>query len=240
MGLLDFLKPNRRQVETTRTALDEARDPSPDNAGAIAGLVQNLLDLGIDGRGPAKSAQQVAEAALRSTGGDVEAAIAKVVRPHLSGAAAGGFLTSLGGFVTMPVAIPVNVLEFYLQATRMVAAVAHLRGYDLSDPEIRSAVLLTLAGQNADDILAKIGVSTVAGGTVTTLLRSRLPKSALMMLNKAIGFRLLKSVGEKTLAKLGRAIPVAGGVIGAGLDLYLMKRIAQAARREFAPTNPTL
>jgi hypothetical protein len=30
----------------------------------------------------------------------------------------------VGGFITLPVALPVNVLEFYVQATRMVGAIA--------------------------------------------------------------------------------------------------------------------
>ena len=35
--------------------------------------------------------------------------------------AASGFVTSLGGFITVPVALPLNVLGFYLIATRMTA-----------------------------------------------------------------------------------------------------------------------
>ena len=37
----------------------------------------------------------------------------------------------------MPVAVPVNVAEFYVQATRMVGGIATLRGYDLAEPEVR-------------------------------------------------------------------------------------------------------
>jgi hypothetical protein len=40
----------------------------------------------------------------------------------------------------MPVALPANVAEFYLIATRMVAAIADVRGYDVTDPQIRTAV----------------------------------------------------------------------------------------------------
>lgn len=68
---------------------------------------------------------------------------------------ANGFVTSLGGFITMPVALPANVTGFYLLATRMVAAVAKARGYDLTQPHIRSAVLLSLVGADADDLLSQ-------------------------------------------------------------------------------------
>src|SRR5262245_14038772 len=104
-----------------------------------------MLDVGIDGRGPFHSAQAVADH-QRAQSPDAESAVDAVVHSHLRLGAAGGFATGVGGFVTLPVALPANVVEFYLVATRMVAATASLRGYDLSRPEIRSAVLLTLVG----------------------------------------------------------------------------------------------
>ena len=68
----------------------------------------------------------------------------------------------------MPIALPANVLEFYVQATRMVGAIATLRGYDVQDPRIRTAVLLTLVGSKSDDVLKKAGMAT-GGGRVTSL-----------------------------------------------------------------------
>ena len=159
-----------------------------------------------------------------------------MARSHVITGGIGGFVTGLGGFVTMPIALPVNVFEFYVQATRMVGAIAHLRGYDVNQPRIRTAVLLTLIGSSADDVLAKAGLST-GGGRLTSLALKRLPPAALLVINKGVGFRLLRGVGEKVLAKLGRGIPLAGGVVGAGLDGYLMKKIADQASHEFPPVD---
>ncbi len=230
MGIFDLLTGNKSEYYVTRSALDEAQDGDAER-GAVYKLVQNILDHGLDGKGPVKSAVEVAEDARDSTE-SVEDAIEKVVRSGYIGGAAGGFVTSLGGFVTMPVALPVNVLEFYLQATRMVGAIAHLRGYDTEDPHIRTAILLALVGSDADAILSKAGVA-VGTGAVSNLAMGQLPKPALMLVNKAVGFQLLKSVGEKGLSKLGRGIPLAGGLVGAGVDAYMMKQIADTARKEF-------
>ena len=54
-----------------------------------------------------------------------------------------------------------------------------------------------------------------------------------MIVNKAIGFRLLRSVGERTLSRFGRLVPVLGGLVGGALDWQMMRTIADAARREF-------
>lgn len=239
MGLLQWLNPNRRQtakdVSVTRTALQEANAPNAESRGAVTRLIGGLLGVGIDGKGPFASAAKVAGKALRNNRNHSEKAIDDVVSKHVRGGAAGGFVTSVGGFITMPVAIPANVFEFYVQATRMVAGVALLRGYDIKKDEIRTAVLLTLIGNDAKDALRDSGlpVGALGGGMFTSLLTGRLPKSALMVVNKAVGFRVLRSAGQSSLARLGRLVPVAGGVLGGALDGWLMKRIGKSAKREF-------
>jgi hypothetical protein len=204
--------------------------------GIVGRLVQVLLDAGIDGLGPLKSARELADIARRETR-TPEGAEKKIVRSHVVKGGVGGFVTSVGGFVTMPLALPANVVEFYVGATRMVAAIATLRGYDVNDPRVRTAVLLTLIGSDADEVLAKAGL-TGGTGKMVGLVGQQLPPAALLILNKAIGFRLLRGFGEKAFARLGRGIPLAGGVVGGGIDVWMMKRIADHALEEFPPVAP--
>lgn len=203
------------------------------NAGAATRMVERLLDVGIDGKGPFDSAQKVADVAIAEHP-EAERAIDAMVRSHLKLAAAGGFVTSLGGFVTLPIALPANVLGFYLIATRLVAGIATTRGYDIRRAEVRSAVLLALVGADSDDLLKKLpplpGVST---GRLANLAAQRLPGPALMAVNKGVGFRLISQVGKKSLARFGKAVPLVGGVVGAGVDSFLLKRLADHARQEF-------
>ena len=208
----------------------------PNQLEAVAtSLVSKLVDFGIDGLGPLSAASEVADKALRDAGGDVEEAVDDIVRSHGRVAAIGGFATGVAGFTTMLVSVPANLVEFYVVATRMTAAIAHLRGYDVSDDRIRTAVLLSLVGSNSADILAKAGVSVGTGAALNVAGRS-LPKSALMVIQKAVGFRILRSVGERVFARVGKLVPVVGGLFGAGVDLAMMKRIADQARAEFPRT----
>jgi hypothetical protein len=230
MGLFGSRAPQHK--DAPRPALEAASDGSVDD-GVVTRTIQQVLDLGLDGVGPYDSAAEVAERARAATP-SADAAIKKVMRRHVAGGSVGGFATGVGGFVTMPVALPANVVEFYVQATRMVGAIATLRGYDVRDPRIRSAILLTLIGSHADDVLAKAGLTT-GGGRMAALASRQLPPSTLFILNKAVGFRLLRGLGEKALPRLGKGVPLLGGVVGAGLDGYLMKKIAEHAQVEFPP-----
>jgi hypothetical protein len=230
MGLFDLLRPGRDESERTASALEAARVNAPDDS-AIGRLVQVFMDAGLDGRGPLRSATSIAEAARRRTS-DPEEGVDRVVRLHVVGGAIGGFVTGLGGFVTMPVALPVNIAEFYIQATRMVGGIATLRGYDLADPQVRTAVMLTLVGARADEVLAKAGLST-GSGSMTRLALGRLPPAALMVVNKAVAFRLMRGVFERFFSRLGRGVPFVGGIIGAVIDTWMMRQIAAQALAEF-------
>jgi len=223
----------RVRVAKGAGALERAALPAEGGlSGAATKLVERLLDVGIDGKGPFDSAHDVAADALRHAQGDRDQALRVILRDHRQLGAAGGFVTGLGGFFTMPISLPANVLEFYLLATRMTAATAKVRGYDIDQPEIRSAVLLTLAGADSDDVLKKAGLHA-AGGSLSSLAFDRLPAPALMVLNKAVAFRLLGRIGQGTFAKLGRAVPLVGGLIGAAVDVYMLGRIGQQAAKEF-------
>ncbi len=193
-------------------------------------VVRRVVDSGIDGIGPLDSAQDIVEQALRKNP-DPKQALDAIVRSHLKLAASGGFVTGVGGLITMPVALPGNVVGFYLLAARMAGATAHLRGYDIDAPATRTALMLTLLGADADDVLRKVGI--VGGGTMSNVALSRVPQAAAMVLNKGIGFRVATRLGTRVVGRLGRAVPLAGGVIGAGLDTYLMRRLAAQVKEEF-------
>lgn len=202
-------------------------------AGSATKMIERLMDAGIDGRGRFDSARKVADDAIAEHP-ETERAIDAIVRSHLLRAAAVGFVTSLGGFLTLPIALSANVLGFYLVATRMVAGIATTHGHDIRQPEVRSAILLALVGADSDDLLKKAGLGGT--GPLANLAAQRLPGPALMALNKGVGFRLLNGVGRRSLTRFGKVVPLAGGVVGAGLDAFLLKRIADYARGEFPPT----
>lgn len=199
-------------------------------------IARQLINVGIDGIATFDSAQKVAEAALKAEKTKVEA-IDRVINSHVRLAGMNGFLTNLGGFVTVPVALPANVVGFYTLATRMVAAIAHINGHSVASEQVRSAVLLHLIGQDATKVLRGVG------GTATVPVRvatAGLPPAALAVVNKAVAFRIAAKTGTRFLTKLPRMIPVAGGVIGAIVDVALIKKIAKDASQGFAPSESTV
>jgi hypothetical protein len=209
---------------------DVSKDPGHGHRAADA-IVTTLLRAGIDGGGKLASADRAAERALRARAED---AIDQVVATHTRLAAVGGFATGIGGFVTLPVALPANVLGFYLIATRMVAAIAAVRGHDVKDDAVRTSVLLALTGSDASKVVKHAGIGV--NGVAAYALRNVSP-AALMVVNKGVAFRLFVQLGRHGLSRFGRAIPLLGGLVGAVFDALLIRRIAHHAREHFPPSD---
>src|SRR3954453_7768382 len=94
------------QLRTAKDAgaLERAALPAEGGlSGAATRLVERLLGVGIDGKGPFASANKVAAAALANARGNRDLALRTIARDHRRLGALGGFATGLGGFFTMPI-----------------------------------------------------------------------------------------------------------------------------------------
>lgn len=198
---------------------------------ALARPVQLLLAVGIDGQGPLASAIELAERARASSRNDEEA-VDHLVRSSVIFGSAGGFVTGVGGFSSAPLAISANVVEFYVQAARMVGAIAILRGHDIGQTPVRQAVLHTLVATQTDSVLTR-AVSASRGGAVPRKLLGFLPSGALLVANKAIGFRVLRLMIQTLFGYLGRGVPLVGGLAIGFTDGWMMGRIAEQAKVDF-------
>jgi uncharacterized protein (DUF697 family) len=142
-----------------------------------------------------------------------------------------GFVTGLGGFMTLPVAIPANLASVLFIQIRMILAIAHMGGHDLRDDRVKSLVYACLAGNVAKDILQEAGISL--GTKLTANLICRISEQTLLSINKKVGVQLLAKTGGQGVVNLGKAVPLMGGVIGGTFDVAMTNIIGNVARDVF-------
>lgn len=220
-------------AEENRARLKEIQQSLSDGdiEAASAATINLILDAGVNGFGPVKSAKTVAEEALKHAGNDRDKAVKKVIATHTRVVGASGFVSGLGGLATMVVAIPADVTVLYTRATRMIAAIAHIQGYDVDSEEVRSVIAVSLIGSAGVEAMSKAGVEI---GTKTALSAlKKVPGSALTKLNKAVGFRLVTKFGTKGTINLVKVVPVAGGAVGGTINVAAIRSIAGYAKRNF-------
>lgn len=194
-------------------------------------LIDAILHVGINGAGQFKGAVEVAHECRRHSQGDVEDAIRRTIRTHRRIVTTAGFAAGFGGLPVMAVSVPVDVTVLYVQATRMTASVAHLRGYDVNSEEVKSLIAVSLLGAAGTEVLAKAGVNI--GGKMSVAALRKLPAKVLTKINQAVGFRLLTKFGVKGAINLSKAVPVVSSGIGAGINAAGITTIATYAKRHF-------
>ena len=197
-------------------------------------FVREALSRAIRGVGPLPPAASAADKQLAEQKGDVDRGIHEVIENHVRYAGAQGFVTNVGGLMLAAVAIPTNVTGLALIQCRMVAGIAHLRGYDLDDPRVRNAILVCMLGED----------------TVSTLVkRKKLPAPPMALatapahdpdldrlISAEVASDLITKVAGKRLAiTVARRVPVVGGVVGAGADGIATWRVGRYADRELLP-----
>ncbi|WP_237258009.1 EcsC family protein [Turicibacter bilis] len=127
-----------------------------------------------------------------------------------------GFVTGLGGLLTLPIAIPANIASILLIQIRMIAAIAYMRGYNIKDDEVKTLVYISLTGQSAADLLKQIGINI--GSKMTNQLIKKVPFQVIKQINQRVGFRLITKSGQTGVINLTKWIPLVGGVIGGTVD----------------------
>lgn len=195
------------------------------------GMLRSIVDFAIYGNDQLPGAKAVAARTLQSRG-DREAAIDSLIGQHVSLAGAQGFLTSVGGWVTVPVGLPANIAGLAVLSVRMTASIAHLRGYDVEDPRVRSAITLTLLGE--DPVSKLVASGKIPASPLGVATAPAFDADLERQISERVMGSLAGRMGSKHLAVVVmRAIPLLGGGVGAVVDSWLTFGLGSYIKREF-------
>lgn len=180
------------------------------------------------------TASQLAEKYML-TGGSLNDQAKALIRWQNAKAGTSGFVTGLGGFMTLPVAIPANMASVLYIQMRMIAAIAHMGGYDLRDNKVKTLVYVCLVGNFAKDLVQEAGIRI--GTRLTAKAVQNISENVLLTINAKIGFKLLTTGSSKGIINLSKAVPVAGGVVSGAIDTVATSIIGHTARKMFLSEN---
>jgi hypothetical protein len=135
--------------------------------------------------------------------------------------------------ITLPVALPANITSVLFVQIRMIAAIAHLGGYDVKDDKVKTLVFACLTANSAKEVLKDIGIAV--GNKLAMNAVKSISGKTLIEINKKVGFKLFTKFGEKGVINLGKAVPLLGGLIGGSFDAYTTNTIGNVARDTFTP-----
>lgn len=191
-----------------------------------------LTDTAVDGIGPLSSSADLAgEYLMDADYPDNDSRVDSLINWETSKNFGTGFLTGLGGFITLPITLPTGLAAAWAVQARMVGAIAAVYGHSLKSEKVKTAILLCLVGGEAVNLLKDVGVKV--GTRVTENLIAKIPGRVLLEINKKVGFRLLTKAGEKGIINLSKIIPIVGGPISGAVDALACRSIGKIAKNVF-------
>lgn len=162
---------------------------------------------------------------------DATTAAKKFINYQIAKCTTSGFVTGLGGLITLPAAIPANVGSVMYVQMRMIACLAYMGGYDTDSDQVQTLVYACLAGISIDQILKQAGIQF--GNKFVMAMVKKIPGEVLTKINQKVGFRFVTKFGTKGIVNIGKAVPVVGGMISGGFDFVETKAIANRAYKMF-------
>jgi uncharacterized protein (DUF697 family) len=196
-------------------------------------LVMKALDYGyekaLNGLSNLETAESLAAEYLKSDE-SLKKSSSKMIKWQISKAGTSGFLTGLGGIITLPLTVPANLASVLYIQIRMIATIAVMGGHDLRDDKVKSMIYLCIAGNAAKDVLKDMGI--IVGEKLALNFIKNISSKTIKEINKRVGFELLTKFGSKGAINLSKAVPIVGGIIGGTIDSASTLTIGKVAQPE--------
>ncbi|MDX1960448.1 MAG: EcsC family protein [Leptospiraceae bacterium] len=198
-------------------------------------IISKTLDFAynssIEGMGVFSSAEDLAREYLKENNNDKIKAAESLVNWQIAKAGTSGFVTGLGGILTLPVTLPANLTSVLFIQLRMIAAIAAIAGLDVKSDKVKTLAYSCLTGSSAVEILKQVGITI--GTKLTHVMIRKISIETIKQINKAVGFRLLTKFGTTGAINFGKAVPIFGGVISGGFDAVTTKTIGDISIEVF-------
>lgn len=199
-------------------------------------LANYVVSKGITGLGPLATAEELAAEYLEDSSYSNHAdRVKSLIRWETSKNFTSGFMTGLGGLITLPVSIPSGLGASWLIQARMCAAIACIYGHGLGEDRVRTLILLSLMGDSIKEVIKTAGIQFGEKAALSAI--GKVPGRVLIEINKKVGFRLITKAGQKGVCNLIKFVPVAGGIVGGTIDAAACRGVGYAASRLFRETG---
>ncbi|MDR2931093.1 MAG: EcsC family protein [Propionibacteriaceae bacterium] len=195
--------------------------------------MMRLMDLAIDGVGKFPSVRASAAKAFQRRQ-NVATAVDSVIRSHSLIAAAQGVVSNLGGLVSALIGTPINVTGIIVVQIRMVASIAHLHGYDIDDPRVRTAIAMCLLGERElERQIAHQELPSTPMAVATSPMYD--PQLYSRVADKVLSNILAEAAGKGIITTIGRKAPLLGGGVGGAADWLDTVMVSRCARKHLLP-----
>jgi hypothetical protein len=208
--------------ETTTAALVPL---SPDDeAGAMERALRQVLNVNKD-----SVREYVAQLRAAHPDADSDELAAGVVSRRALKAGGIGAITGLGGMVTLPVAIPANLVGTWRVQTTMLAVIAEIYDAEFEVDDF----FLVLGGSAVTEAMKQFGV--LAGKDVTKrMVEKHVTRETMKAINRVVSRQIITKAGTKSATSFMKLVPLVGAPVGFAFDWTATRAFGKAGIRYYA------
>lgn len=156
--------------------------------------------------------------------GTLEQQVNSLIKWQTAKAGTSGFVTGLGGGVTMPLTVPANIASVIYIQIRMITAIAYMGGHDIHSDRVKSLVYICMVGNGAKELLKDLSI--------------RSGERLVSKIIEKVSLKLAGKIGEKSVVSASKTIPIVGGVVSGSYDIMTTRIVGKVAKKTFIENSP--
>ena len=139
-----------------------------------------------------------------------------------------GAVTGLGGFITLPVAVPADLACSWRIQASMAFSIAYVYGHTKDSTDLKTDLYLILASDAAKEALKKAGIE-IAKGITKKVIDEYITRDIMVKIWKIVGQKIITKAGEKSLTSFTKMVPLVGAPVGFVFDWATTQAVGRTA-----------
>ncbi len=139
-----------------------------------------------------------------------------------------GAVTGLGGFITLPVTIPSDLICSWRIQASMAFSIAYVYGHTKDTTDLKTDLYLILAGDSAKEMLKRFGIEATKGITKKAV-QKYITRDVMVKIWKVMGQKIITKAGEKSLTSFMKMVPAVGAPVGFFFDWTATQAVGKFA-----------
>lgn len=139
-----------------------------------------------------------------------------------------GAITGLGGVITLPVAIPSDLICTWRIQASMAFSIAYAYGHTKDTTDLKMDLYLILAGDSAKEALKRVGIE-VSKNVTKKAVQKYITRDVMVKIWKVVGQKIITKAGEKSLLSFTKMVPLVGAPVGFTFDWVATQAVGRFA-----------
>lgn len=144
-----------------------------------------------------------------------------------------GAATGLGGVLTLPVALPGNLIATWKIQVFTICCVAHAYGHTRATADLKTDIYIVMAGEGAKQPLKRFGIEASTAVT-KKVVDKYITREVMKKLWGVLGRKIITKAGQKSLTSFTRMVPLVGAPVGFLFDWSMARTVGHFAIKYYS------